>query len=63
MEKVYTNESLSRKNYLLRIKILGVTNNTKDNAFALKENTIGYSTWASINGKNVYARLLIRRKK
>ena len=46
-----------------QFEILGVTNNTKDNAFALKENTIGYSTWASINGKNVYARLLIRRKK
>ena len=45
-----------------QFEILGVTNNTKDNAFALKENTIGYSTWASINGKNVYARLLIRRK-
>lgn len=46
-----------------QFEILGVTNNTKDNAFALKENTIGYSTWASINGKNVYARILIRRKK
>lgn len=46
-----------------QFEILGVTNNTKDNAFALKENTIGYSTWASINGKNVYTRLLIRRKK
>ena len=46
-----------------QFEILGVTNNTKDNAFALKENTIGYSTWASINGKNVYARLLIRKKK
>ena len=45
-----------------QFEILGVTNNTKDNAFALKENTIGYSTWASINGKNVYTRLLIRRR-
>ena len=45
-----------------QFEILGVTNNTKDNAFALKENTIGYSTWASINGKNVYARILIRKR-
>lgn len=45
-----------------QFEILGVTNNAKENAFALKENTIGYSTWASINGKNVYARILIKKK-
>lgn len=45
-----------------QFEILGVTNNTKSNAYALKENTIGYSTWASINSKNLYARLLIRKK-
>ena len=45
-----------------QFEILGMTNNTKENAFALKENTIGYSTWASIKGKNIYARILIKRK-
>lgn len=46
-----------------QFEILGVTNNTKDNAYAMKSTgTVGYSTWASIGGKNVYARLLIKRK-
>lgn len=43
-----------------RFRILGVTNNSKENAYALKDYTIGYSTWASINNKNVYQRLLVR---
>ena len=46
-----------------QFEILGVTNNTKSNAYALKENTIGYPTWASVNSKNVYVRLLIRKVK
>ena len=45
-----------------QFEILGITNNSIDNAYALKTNTIGYSTWASINGKNVYSRLLIRSR-
>ena len=45
-----------------QFEILGITNNSIDNAYALKTNTVGYSTWASINGKNVYSRLLIRSR-
>lgn len=45
-----------------KFKIFGVTNNSKENAYALKGNTIGYSTWASINKKNVYQRLLVRNE-
>ena len=45
-----------------QFEILGITNNSIENAYALKTNTIGYSTWASINGKNVYSRLLIRSR-
>lgn len=43
-----------------KFEILGITNNAKENAYALKNCTIGYSTWASINKKNVYQRLLVR---
>lgn len=56
--------SFLNKLNLNQFEILGVTNNSKEVTYGLLKEGVktGYATWASINGKNTYARLLIKNK-